>query len=158
LDEHERELTAVRALLERGGGVLIVEGRAGIGKTSLLEAACRQAQDLGYEVLRARGSEFEADFVFGVVRQLFERRVAATAAAMLWPDPRRAGKLRTIRAGLRHLSAEATAVFDATVLPRDFDTIEIPFPERGTPTLVRWKDQARPPEEAPADPISDPAR
>jgi len=56
------------------------------------------------------------------------------------------------------LRDEATAVFDATVLPRDFDTIEIPFPERGTPTLVRWKDQARPPEEAPAEPISDPAR
>ena len=33
---------------------------------------------------------------------------------------------------------EARAVFAATVLPRDFDEIEIPFPERGAPTLVRW--------------------
>jgi hypothetical protein len=24
------------------------------------------------------------------------------------------------------------------VLPRDFDAIEIPFPERGEPQLVRW--------------------
>ena len=30
----------------------------------------------GHEVLRARGSELEAGFAFGVVRQLFERRLA----------------------------------------------------------------------------------
>jgi ribonuclease Z len=39
------------------------------------------------------------------------------------------------------LREEARAVFDATVLPRDFDTIEIPFPERGGPELIRWKDR-----------------
>jgi ribonuclease Z len=31
---------------------------------------------------------------------------------------------------------EAREVFAATVAPRDFDLIEIPFPERGTPSLV----------------------
>jgi len=77
LVERERELAAIEALLGRRGGLLIVEGRAGIGKTSLLEAACRRAMELHYEVLRARGSELEADFAFGVVRQLFERCVAA---------------------------------------------------------------------------------
>lgn len=43
------------------------------------------------------------------------------------------------------LREEAIAVFDATVLPRDFDTIELPFPERGAPQLIRWKDQQREP-------------
>jgi ribonuclease Z len=39
---------------------------------------------------------------------------------------------------------EARAVFAATEAPRDFDTIEIPFPERGGPRLVRWSErQAR---------------
>jgi ribonuclease Z len=39
---------------------------------------------------------------------------------------------------------EARAVFTATEAPRDFDTIEIPFPERGAPTLLRWSErQAR---------------
>src|SRR5262249_24559726 len=71
----EGELAAVEALLERGG-VLVVEGRAGIGKTSLLEAARRRADELGHESLHARGSELEADFAFGVVRQLFERPLA----------------------------------------------------------------------------------
>ena len=34
---------------------------------------------------------------------------------------------------------EARAVFPATEVPRDFDTIEIPLPERGEPELVRWE-------------------
>jgi ribonuclease Z len=41
---------------------------------------------------------------------------------------------------------EARAVFAPTVLPRDFDEIEIPFPERGRPALIRW-DPARAGEE-----------
>jgi ribonuclease Z len=36
------------------------------------------------------------------------------------------------------LRDEARAIFPAAVLPRDFDTIEIPLPERGEPTLVHW--------------------
>ena len=36
------------------------------------------------------------------------------------------------------LRDEAKAIFERTVVPRDFDTIEIPFPERGAPELVRW--------------------
>ena len=76
LVERERELAAVEALLERECGLLVIEGGAGIGKTSVLEAACRRAQDVGCEILHARGSELEADFAFGVVRQLFERRIA----------------------------------------------------------------------------------
>jgi ribonuclease Z len=34
------------------------------------------------------------------------------------------------------VAAEAQALFPATVVPRDFDVVEIPFPERGGPTLV----------------------
>ena len=48
---------------------------------------------------------------------------------------------------LTHISArytagemldEARAEFENTVAPRDFDTIEIPQPERGSPELVTW--------------------
>jgi ribonuclease Z len=35
------------------------------------------------------------------------------------------------------LAEEARAVFADTVVPRDFDVIQVPFPERGAPALVR---------------------
>jgi ribonuclease Z len=35
------------------------------------------------------------------------------------------------------LAREAREIFPETVVPRDFDVIEIPFPERGAPTLVK---------------------
>ncbi len=44
------------------------------------------------------------------------------------------------RYGGREIREEARAVFPDTVVPRDFDAIEVPFPERGAPELVRWKD------------------
>src|SRR5262245_65558952 len=75
LVERERELAAIEDLLERGG-LLVLEGGTGIGKTSLVDAAGRRAGELGHEVLRSRGSELEAGFAFGVVRQLFERRLS----------------------------------------------------------------------------------
>jgi ribonuclease Z len=43
----------------------------------------------------------------------------------------------------RVLRDEARATFPRTVIPRDFDTIEIPFPERGAPRLVRRDPDAR---------------
>jgi ribonuclease Z len=39
------------------------------------------------------------------------------------------------------LRDEARAVFAATEAPRDFDTIEVPFPERGPAALVRWSER-----------------
>ena len=77
LREREREDAAIQELLDGRGRMVLLEGRAGIGKTSLIELACSRAAGLGFEVLRARGSELEAGFAFGVVRQLFERRLAA---------------------------------------------------------------------------------
>ena len=37
----------------------------------------------------------------------------------------------------REIRDEARAVFENTVVPRDFDSIEVPFPERGEPHLVK---------------------
>jgi ribonuclease Z len=47
------------------------------------------------------------------------------------------------RYGGREIRDEARAVFPDVVVPRDFDTIEVPFPERGEPELVRWEEAAR---------------
>jgi ribonuclease Z len=48
------------------------------------------------------------------------------------------------RYGGAQLRDEARAVFANTEAPRDFDTIDVPFPERGGAKLERWSDrQAR---------------
>jgi ribonuclease Z len=48
------------------------------------------------------------------------------------------------RYGGAELRDEARAAFEDTIVPRDFDRIEIPFPERGDPVHVKATD--RPPE------------
>ena len=48
------------------------------------------------------------------------------------------------------LREQAREVFAQTEAPRDYDTIEIPFPERAEPRLVRWSER-RAREEAPAE-------
>lgn len=47
----------------------------------------------------------------------------------------------SIRYPPRVLKDEAREIFANTVLPRDFDTIEIPFAERGEPRLVHWSER-----------------
>ena len=74
--ERDRELAELDASLagvaDLPGVFLLLEGPAGIGKTRLIQAAIRKATARGFTVLRARGSELENAFAFGVVRQLFE--------------------------------------------------------------------------------------
>ena len=71
--EREEELDTLRALLadarEGRGGITLIEGPAGQGKTALLRAV--RAEASGMRVLHAVGAELERDFPFGVVRQLF---------------------------------------------------------------------------------------
>jgi DNA-binding CsgD family transcriptional regulator/tetratricopeptide (TPR) repeat protein len=67
---------AVDAAVEGSGSVLLIEGEAGVGKTELLRAARRIAADAGLKPLAARASELERDYAFGIVRQLFQARLA----------------------------------------------------------------------------------
>jgi DNA-binding CsgD family transcriptional regulator/tetratricopeptide (TPR) repeat protein len=80
LIERSDELARIESALAEArtghGTFLVIEGPAGIGKSALLAAARTVAADGGIRVLRARGTELERDFAFGVVRQLFEPPLA----------------------------------------------------------------------------------
>ena len=82
-------MTPERALLDRGdetdvlsrliadaargsGGIVVLEGPAGIGKTTLVRCCGEMADEFSLSRLRATGSELETGFPFGVVRQLLE--------------------------------------------------------------------------------------
>ncbi len=74
-DERSAIGAACAAVAGGAGGVLLIVGEAGIGKTALLQEARRPVTELGVKVLRASGALLERDFGYGVVRQLFEREV-----------------------------------------------------------------------------------
>ncbi|HVY77604.1 MAG TPA: AAA family ATPase [Solirubrobacterales bacterium] len=74
--ERGREVAAIDDSLGRigvggNGATLLIEGPAGIGKTTLLRQLRHRAEGRDFRVMAARGSEIERDFGFGVVRQLF---------------------------------------------------------------------------------------
>ena len=54
------------------------------------------------------------------------------------------------RYDVRAVLAEAEEVFEPTIAPRDFDVVEIPFPERGTPHLAKRSSRERREGAAPA--------
>ncbi|MEU6285618.1 AAA family ATPase [Streptomyces sp. NPDC047028] len=68
-----KEFAEMIARLRHGsGGALLVEGKAGVGKSRLLSEMRAQGTDAGLRVLSARASQMESAFTFGIVRQLFE--------------------------------------------------------------------------------------
>jgi DNA-binding CsgD family transcriptional regulator len=85
----ERECARLDALISRvrGGSsaVLVIEGEAGIGKTSLLEYAAAKAR--GLRILRARGTEPDQDLPFAGLADLL-RPVLGRLDAL--PGPQRA--------------------------------------------------------------------
>jgi predicted ATPase len=67
--ERAGELAVIDAALEDAcegtGRLVIVEGPAGIGKSSIVAEGRSRAVSVGMEVLQARGSELEASFSWG---------------------------------------------------------------------------------------------
>jgi DNA-binding CsgD family transcriptional regulator len=58
------------------GGLVLVEGAPGVGKSALLERAAGVGREQGLVVLRARGHELERAYGWGVVRSLLEASLA----------------------------------------------------------------------------------
>lgn len=79
LIEREEEVLRLRRLLDEAcagrGSLFVVEGPAGIGKTTLIRAAMSEALERGMTVISGRGGVLEQDIEYGVVRQMVERVV-----------------------------------------------------------------------------------
>jgi len=100
---------AITDLGAGGGGFAVIEGAAGIGKSSLLAEGRARAADAGLTVLRARGTEIERPLAFGVVRQLFEALIRTSGAR------RRAKLFEGAAAHARQLFEPARAIKDMPV-------------------------------------------
>src|SRR4051812_38013307 len=83
LFDREAELGQVTAIIEAAragvGGLVLVEGPAGVGKTAVLARARSEAKAAGMRVLGARGAELEREWAFGIARQVFEPPLAAAS-------------------------------------------------------------------------------
>lgn len=77
--EREKEIRRLGEQLDDAcagiGSLVAVEGPAGIGKTTLIREAMRQARDRGMTVIYGRGGVLEQGLEFGVVRQMVEKAV-----------------------------------------------------------------------------------
>src|SRR5215213_8108302 len=123
------------------GGVVLFEGPAGIGKSALVDAACAMARTRGLTVLRATGSEFERDFRYGVVRQLFDpllatsgrsrrrpplSRAARAATSALGPSPERCEADHSVRHALLTILAERAAQAPLLLAIDDLELADTP--------------------------------
>lgn len=85
LFEREAQLARVDGLIEQTGsglgGVVVVQGAAGIGKTALLAEVQERAEARGFGILTARGSEFESEMAFGVACQALEPMLRGASAS-----------------------------------------------------------------------------
>jgi DNA-binding CsgD family transcriptional regulator len=110
---HDRlhEVAAIGELLDGAhggaGGALAIVGPAGIGRTALLEHACKRAGERGFAILVARGVEHERELPFGVAHQALARQLGRRVRALLLAAS-------TQRAALLGLHAALTALAEHT--------------------------------------------
>ncbi len=137
--EREGELARLTgALLEAkagNGSALSIEADAGLGKTTLLQAARRSATASQLTVLSARATELERDFPFALVRQLFALQLAVL------PKTEREALLEGAgaAAGALGLNLESDSTHDSFAVLHALYWVTAGFAERG-PLLLAIDD------------------
>ena len=85
--ERDEVLHTARGALRRAAGgtgsSVLIEGAAGVGKTSIVHACAVAADAEGFRVLQARGLDLERGYPWGVAVQLLERLDPDERAAVL---------------------------------------------------------------------------
>jgi ribonuclease Z len=151
-----------RGALQRGESITIEDGRTITPDAVLGEARPGRRVVITGDTAPADSVRILAERADVLVHEAtFGEDERVRAADTLHSTARQAGEVAAASGvrllALTHLSPrylgselvdEARAVFAASVAPRDFDVIEVPFAERGEPRLV--KNGARPPRPAPA--------
>ena len=83
--EREVETEVIGNQLDRAvagnGSLVVVEGPAGIGKTTLLRKAMDMGRERGMRVVYGRGGVLERQIEFGVVRQMLEKALVGASDA-----------------------------------------------------------------------------
>ncbi len=116
----------------RAGRKIVISGDT--APCEMVEAAASGADVLIHEATFANeDSDRAAETLHSTARQAAE--VAAAAAVTML-----ALTHLSARYPLRKIIEEAEAVFEGTVVPRDFDAINIPVAEKGAPVLLRADD------------------
>ena len=89
--EREQERQAIDASLEAlgggRGGVLIVEGEAGIGKSTLARYVADGSRQRGLQLFLARGGELEKDVPYGIAIELFGPLIRDAGEGELFAGP-----------------------------------------------------------------------
>src|SRR5690349_13674574 len=82
--ERTEELQGLEARIESAragvGGAVVIDGPAGIGKTTMLDRTIEVARRLGLRRLLARAGQLERDLGWNLVRQLFASVIGASVA------------------------------------------------------------------------------
>src|SRR5919204_6412041 len=87
----ERELATVTTFVDaipEGPRALLLEGEAGIGKTTIWLEAVGVSEERGFRVLQARPAESEAKLSYAVLADLLGRAFDETRAALPAPQER----------------------------------------------------------------------
>jgi ribonuclease Z len=136
--------------LERGETVGGVRPEQVIGPDRPGRKVVISGDTMPCETLRVAAHQADLLISEATFAQEEEQRAAQTRHSTARQAAELAAHADVALLALTHLSSrysggeirdEAREVFARTVVPRDFDTIEVPFAEKGAPELVRWDDQ-----------------
>jgi ribonuclease Z len=159
-----------RGVLQRGGTVSLADGRevrpedvlgpARAGRTIVLSGDTAPAKPVVEAAAGADVLVHEATFLSDETERAKETRHSTAGGAALVAREAGVGLLALTHLSTRYFGHqvvdEARQLFENTVVPRDFDVVVVPFPERGPPELVRdgaRQRRARPADAAPSEAV-----
>jgi ribonuclease Z len=133
-----------------------VMGPSRAGRKLVFSGDTRPSESLKAAAQGAQLLVHEATFAIEEAERAYETGHSTAAQAAGIARDAGVGMLALTHISIRYpqrvIRDEAREIFANSVVPRDFDTVEIPLPERGAPRLVRWEDARRdPPDGTPAD-------